>query len=60
MTKWCITWDDAEYFIKAFKIKEEEKLKKGKLAYMDSDSLVYALRSLFEHKGFWMEEENDG
>lgn len=60
MTKWCITWDDAEYFIKAFKVKEEEKLKEGKLAYMDSHSLAYALRSLFEHKGFWMEEENDG
>lgn len=58
--KWCITWNDAEYFIKAFEAKEEEKLKEGKLAYMDSDALAYALRSLFEYKGFWMEEENDG
>lgn len=60
MTKWCITWDDAEYLIKAFKAKEEEKLKEEKLTYMDSHSLAYALRSLFEHKGFWLEEENDG
>ena len=36
------------------------ELKEGKLTFMDSDSLAYALRSLFEHKGFWMEEENDG
>lgn len=60
MTKWCITWDDAEYLIKAFKAKEEEKLKEGKLTYMDSHSLAYALRSLFEHKGFWTEEEKNG
>ena len=58
--KWCITWDDAEYFIKAFKVKEEEKLKEGKQLYLDSHSLAYALRVLFEHKGFWTEEENNG
>ena len=60
MIKWCITWEDAESLIKAYKKKEEEKLKKGKLTYMDSHALAYALRSLFEYKGFWMEEENDG
>ena len=60
MTKWCITWDDTELLIKAFKKKEEEKRKEGRQLYMDSHSLAYALRLLFEHKGFWMEEENDG
>ena len=55
MTKWCITWDDAEYFIKAFKKWRESHPSK----YLDSRGLEYALRSLFEHKGFWMEEEND-
>lgn len=60
MTKWCITWDDVEYFIKAFKEKEKQYTEKGTKVYMDSHSLAYALRTLFEHKGFWMEEENDG
>ena len=58
--KWCITWEDADYFVEAFKEKEKEKLKEGKKVCMDSHSLAYALRALFEHKGFWMEEENDG
>lgn len=58
--KWCITWEDADYFVEAFKEKEKEKIKEGKQVYMDSHALAYALRSLFEHKGFWMEEENDG
>lgn len=59
MTKWCITWDDAEYFLKAFKEKEKQYTEKGTKVYMDSHSLAYALRSLFEHKGFWMEEKSE-
>ena len=56
MTKWCITWEDAENFIKAFKKWRESHPSK----YLDSHGLEYALRSLFEHKGFWMEKENNG
>ena len=56
MTKWCITWDDAECLIEAFKKWRKSHSSK----YLDSRGLEYALRSLFEHKGFWMEEENDG
>ena len=60
MTKWCITWDDAEFLIKAFKVKEKQAAERGTKLIMDSHALAYTLRSLFEHKGFWMEEENDG
>lgn len=60
MTKWCITWEDADYFVEVFKEKEKQAAERGKKLIMDSHALAYALRSLFEHKGFWMEEENDG
>lgn len=60
MTKWCITWEDADYFVEVFKEKEKQAAERGKKLIMDSHALAYALRPLFEHKGFWMEEENDG
>ena len=59
MTKWCITWDDAEYFLKIFKEKEKEWEESYTPKYLDSSGLEYALRVLFEHKGFWLEEKND-
>ena len=60
MTKWCITWEDADYFVEVFKEKEKQAAERGTKLIMDSHALAYALRALFEHKGFWMEEENNG
>jgi hypothetical protein len=58
--KWCITWEDADYFVEVFKEKEKQAAERGTKLFMDSHALAYALRSLFKHKGFWMKEENDG
>lgn len=60
MTKWCIDWETVQYFIEQYKKKEEEWKKAYTPKYLDSRGLEHALRVLFEHKGFWMEEENDG
>lgn len=60
MTKWCIDWEAVQYFVEQYKKKEEEWKKVCTPKYLDSRGLEHALRVLFEHKGFWMEEENDG
>lgn len=57
--KWCIDWEAAQYFIELYKKKEEEWNKSYTRKYLDSHGLEHALRVLFEHKGFWMKEEND-
>ena len=60
MTKWCIDWEAVQYFIELYKKKEEEWNKSYTPKYLDSHGLERALRILFEHKGFWTEEEKDG
>lgn len=60
MIKWCITWEDANYFAEDFKEKEKQAAERGIKLIIDSHDLAYALKSLFEHKGFWVEDENDG
>ena len=59
MTKWCIDWEAAQYFVELYKEKEKEWEESYTPKYLDSHGLEHALRVLFEHKGFWMEEEND-
>ena len=60
MTKWCIDWEAVQFFIELYKKKEEE-WEKSYLPkkYFDSHGLEHALRVLFEHKGFWVEEESE-